>query len=160
MTQRPRARPQQVRHAGLAIGYVRAGTTFGATPDEQADRIIAYCAYRRLKLACLVDGFEDDAVLPLRERSGGADLLRQLEKKGHAHVVVASLDRLFLDTAECLRTADTWRANGIALHIVDLAGSTVDTSSAMGRFFITMLAAFGEYAAACARDRNPAGAPP
>jgi len=42
-----------------------------------------------------------------------------------------------------------WDKAGVALHLVDLGGQSVDTSSAMGRFFLTTVAGAAEM------ERNP-----
>src|SRR5262249_14667426 len=53
-------------------------------------------------------------------------------------------DRLFRDCADCLSVTKTWDKKAIALHLVDLGGQTLDTSSAMGRFFLTVMAGAAE----------------
>lgn len=38
-----------------------------------------------------------------------------------------------------------WERKGVALHIRDMGGSAIDTCSAIGRMFLTMLAGFAEF---------------
>ena len=51
------------------------------------------------------------------------------------------LDRLFRDAADCLSMTRTWDDRGIGLHLLDLG---IDTTSAVGRAFLTVAAGFAE----------------
>lgn len=64
--------------------------------------------------------------------------------KRPVHVLAVKLDRLFRSTSDALETTSHWNARGVSLHLTDMGGSALDTSSAMGRFFLTMLAAVAE----------------
>jgi DNA invertase Pin-like site-specific DNA recombinase len=64
---------------------------------------------------------------------------------GVSHVVALKLDRVFRNAADALVTVRAWTDAGIALHLVDMAGISLDTNSSMGTLFLTMLAAFGEF---------------
>jgi DNA invertase Pin-like site-specific DNA recombinase len=73
-----------------------------------------------------------------------------------SHVVAFKLDRLFRDAADCLTVTGEWDRRGVALHLVDLGGATVDTSTAMGRFFLTVLAGAAEMERTLIRERTRA----
>lgn len=55
------------------------------------------------------------------------------------------MDRLFRDAADALNQTRTWDRAGVALHLVDMGGQTLNTATAMGRMFLTMTAAFAEF---------------
>jgi DNA invertase Pin-like site-specific DNA recombinase len=57
---------------------------------------------------------------------------------------VLKLDRLFRDACDCLNQTRSWDQQGAALHLVDLGGLTLSTGTAMGRMFLTLVAAFAE----------------
>ena len=38
-----------------------------------------------------------------------------------------------------------WDRTGVALHILDMGGQAIDTSTAIGRMFLTMTAGFAEF---------------
>ena len=59
-------------------------------------------------------------------------------------VIAFGLDRLFRDAADCLAVTKSWDEFGVDLHLVSLGGQTVDTSTAMGRFFLTVMAGVAE----------------
>ena len=54
------------------------------------------------------------------------------------------LDRMFRLTTDVLTTIDELNDADIDLHIVDLNGEAVDTSTTMGRFFLTLMGALAE----------------
>jgi DNA invertase Pin-like site-specific DNA recombinase len=54
------------------------------------------------------------------------------------------LDRLFRNAADALNQTEQWDKAKCALHVIDMGGSAIDTTSAMGRMFFTMAAAFAE----------------
>jgi len=133
-----------------AIAYIRVSTeeqaTTGASLAAQESAIRAYCAMRGLELVDVIRDEGVSASVPMAERPGGASLLSALNRRkdAPAHVVAVRLDRLFRSTVDCVETSQAWDRKGVALHLVDLGGQTVDTSSAMGRFMLTVLAAAAE----------------
>jgi len=134
----------------LAVGYIRVSTEeqalTGASLASQEAAIRAYCAMRGIELAGIVRDEGVSASVPLADRKGGAELLGMLNRRKGApeHVIAVRLDRLFRSTVDCVETSQSWDRRGTALHLVDLGGQTVDTSSAMGRFMLTVLAAAAE----------------
>lgn len=46
--------------------------------------------------------------------------------------------------ADALNQTKAWDKAGVALHLVDMGGQTLNTASAMGRFFLNMMAGFAE----------------
>jgi len=131
-----------------AIGYVRVSTeeqvTEGVSLDAQAERIRAYCQLNGLELVGIIAEEGVSAGKPLAEREGGQELLQALKADGIRHVVALKLDRLFRDAIDCLTVVQEWDRAGIALHLLDQGGQAVNTQSAMGRFFLTILAAIAE----------------
>jgi DNA invertase Pin-like site-specific DNA recombinase len=71
-------------------------------------------------------------------------VLELVQRKQATAVVAYKLDRLFRNCADCLTTTAQWDKKDIALHLVDMGGQTLDTSSAMGRFFLTVMAGAAE----------------
>ena len=131
-----------------AILYLRVSTTEQATEgislDVQEDRLRAYCIMRDLDIVQVITDAGVSAGKPLDTRPGGQQLLDTIRRKQADCVVAYKLDRLFRDCADCLTTTKTWDKKGVALHLVDLGGQTLDTSSPMGRFFLTVMAGAAE----------------
>lgn len=131
-----------------AVGYVRVSTEEqskeGYSLQAQRARIEAYCTMRGLRLIEVIEDAGVSAGPPLRTRSGGARLLELVRQRRVSAVVAFKLDRLFRNCVDCLTNAEAWERGGLALHLVDLGGQAVDTSSALGKFFLTVMAAAAE----------------
>lgn len=145
-----------------AIAYIRCSreeqVQSGLGLAAQRDRIDAYA---RLKGLRLLDVIADEGVSggkALGTRPGGAKLLDSLSgRKPRARaVVMLKLDRGFRNATDCLAVVDEWDRRGVALHITDLGGNAIDTTSAAGRFMLTVLAGAAEMERNLVRERTKA----
>ena len=131
-----------------SIGYCRVSTEEqareGVSLDAQEARIRAYCASAGLALTEIIRDEGVSASKPLSSRPGGAALLRVVARRQVRHVVVVTLDRAFRNTIDCLTTVHAWDQANVALHLVDHGGQSINTKTAVGRMFLTMLAGFAE----------------
>lgn len=131
-----------------AVGYLRVSTTEqareGVSLAAQQARIVAYCAASGLSVIKIVRDEGVSGARPLRDRPGGAELVRLLAKKKALHIVSLKLDRLFRDASDALVQTRTWDKAGVALHVLDLGGQSLNSASAMGRMFLTVAAGFAE----------------
>src|SRR5919108_4377485 len=131
-----------------SIGYCRVSTEEqakeGVSLDAQEARIRAYCASAGLALTQIIRDEGVSASKPLSSRPGGAALLRAVARRQFRHVVVVTLDRAFRNTIDCLTTVQAWDLAHVALHLVDHGGQSINTKTAVGRMFLTMLAGFAE----------------
>jgi DNA invertase Pin-like site-specific DNA recombinase len=112
--------------------------------DAQEERIRAYCTMAGLTLAEVVRDEGVSGAKTIDSRPGGKQLVSVVAWKKVQHIVALKLDRLFRDAEDALRQTRAWDKTGIALHLVDLGGQTLNTTTAMGRFFLNMMAAFAE----------------
>lgn len=127
--------------ATQAVLYVRvSGDEQQAAPEQEA-RIRAYGKLRGLDTIDVVYDIGVSAAEPLSSREGGKRLLELIRREQVNTVVVYSLDRLFRSTIELLTTTSAWEKKGVALHVVNIAGQSLDCSSAVGRFLMTLMAA-------------------
>ena len=131
-----------------AIGYVRVSTNeqaaHGVSLDAQHESLMAYALLQKLNL---VEVIVEDAIsgsVPLADRPGGRRLLDLIGGKKARQVIAIKLDRLFRDAADALAQTGIWDKSGITLHLIDVGGQAINTSSAMGRMFLTMMAGFAE----------------
>ena len=143
-----------------AIAYIRCSTQeqadSGLGLDAQRERIRAYCCLKEL---ILVESITDAGVSGgklLAARGGGQRLLAALRRKQADAVVMLKLDRMFRNAGDCLTTVETWEKAGVALHVVDLGGNAIDTTSAAGRFMLTVLAGAAEMERNLVRERTRA----
>ena len=131
-----------------AVIYIRVSTEEqargGVSLAAQEAAAYAYCAMRSLEVVELVTDAGVSAGKPLADRAGGRRVLELVDTGAVVAVVALKLDRLFRDCADCLDVTRIWEGAGAALHLVDLGGQAIDTSSAMGRFFLTVMAGAAE----------------
>lgn len=134
--------------ATFAALYLRVSTEEqareGVSLDAQEARLRAYATAHGLQASAV---FLDSGVsgsIPLADRPAGAELLAALAEGSVRHVLAFKLDRLFRDAVDCLRTVRGWDDEGVSMHLVDLGGQAVNTGSAVGRFFLGMLAGVAE----------------
>ena len=125
--------------------YVRVSTAeqvrSGLSLDSQVEKARAYCAFKGFTVVEVVEDAGVSGGIALARRPGGARV-RELVEVGAVDAVIAcKLDRLFRDAADCLAETKAWDAGGIALHLLDMG---IDTSSAVGRAFLTVAAGFAE----------------
>jgi len=136
------------RNPNKAVVYIRVSSdkqaASGLGLQDQTERCNAYCTMKGLEI---VGTFRDEGVSagkPLSKRPAGRDMLDALKRSGAGAVIILKLDRAFRNALDCLTNVETWEKNGVALHIVDMGGNALDTSSAMGKMFLTMSAGFAE----------------
>ena len=132
-----------------AVAYIRVSTdeqaAHGVSLEMQDTRLRAYAVAMGLELVAVIREEGISATVPLAKRPGGKELLAMLAKKKARHVIALKLDRLFRNAANALTTTAEWDKAGIGLHMVDHGGQSINTASATGRMFFTMLAGFAQF---------------
>jgi len=140
------------------IGYIRVSTDTqadkGVSLETQRESLTAYAMLHKLDLVDVVADEGVSASIPLADRPGGARLLDLVQDRPAHHVIAMKLDRLFRDAADALTQTRTWDRTGVAMHLIDVGGQTINTSTAMGRMFLTMMAGFAELERGLARERT------
>jgi DNA invertase Pin-like site-specific DNA recombinase len=126
-----------------AIGYVRVSTEDqareGVSLENQRAKIRAYCELKDLEL---VEIIEDSGISAKNlNRPGVQRVIETARGKGTEAIVVYKLDRMFRSTVDALETTKTFDKWGVAFHSIE---ETLDTRSAMGKFFFTLIAALAE----------------
>jgi len=126
-----------------AIGYIRVSTEDqareGVSLDNQKSKILAYCLLKDLELIEIIE----DAGISAKNlnRPGVKKVIELASKKKVGAVVVYKLDRMFRSTVDALETTRKFDKWGISFHSIV---ETIDTKSAMGRFFFTLIAGIAE----------------
>ena len=125
------------------IGYVRVSTQdqadHGVSLDAQRAKIEAYCSLRDLRLVEVIE----DAGLSAKnlERPGAQRILSMVKAREIDGVVVLKLDRLFRNTADAIETSRLFESHGVAFHSLS---ENLDTGSAVGKFYFTLMAGLAE----------------
>ncbi len=153
-------RRKPAKTGNRAVIYVRVSTAkqaeSGLGLGDQTERLAAYCALRGLDMVATVTDAGESAGKPLAKRPGGRKVLDLVRRKAVDAVVVLKLDRAFRSVVDALQTSEAWDRAGVALHVADMAGTAIDTTSAAGRMFLTMLAGMGEFERNLAAERTTA----
>ncbi len=72
-------------------------------------------------------------------------------------VVVTKLDRFARSTQDALNTMATLTERGVSLVVLNMGGDVVDTSTAIGKLLITVLAGIAEFEADLIKERQREG---
>jgi len=141
-----------------AIGYTRCSTheqaDSGLGLDAQEQRVRAYCTLKGMRLIDIITDAGVSGGKALASRDGGRALLDALKRKRADAVVMLKLDRMFRNAGDCLTTVEQWERQGVSLHIADLGGNAIDTTSAAGRFMLVVLAGAAEMERNLTRERT------
>ncbi len=131
-----------------AVLYTRVSTEeqslSGVSLKDQEEKLLNYCKLQGLEPVHIIREEGISAAKPLATRPGGQELLQLVKKGNVGHVIALKLDRLFRDAADALNVTKAWDNSGVALHLVDMGGQSMNTASAMGRFFLSTMASFAE----------------
>ena len=148
----------QIGEDGQAVGYVRCSTQEQADSGlglaAQTERIRAYCTLKALNLLDIITDAGVTGGKPLADRDGGRKLLDTIRTRKADAVIMLKLDRMFRNAGDCLTTVEAWERSGVALHVVDLGGNAIDTTSAAGRFMLVVLAGAAEMERNLIRERT------
>jgi site-specific DNA recombinase len=138
------------KNKSRAVAYARVSSKRqaeeGVSLDAQVERLIAYAEFRGLELDS-EDIYIDDgisAAIHLWSRPAGRKMRETIYHERVGHVLALKMDRLFRDVQDCLGSVDELRGIGVDIHILDQDGGTLDTSTSMGRFFLTTIASLAE----------------
>ncbi len=143
-----------------AVIYVRVSTAdqaeHGVSLDAQRDRLSDYAVACGLDVVAVVREEGISGTVPLADRPEGSRVAEMVSSGKVRHVVALKLDRLFRSAVDALATTAEWDKSGIALHLVDMGGQSLNTGSAMGRMMLTMMAGFAQFERDLTAERTTA----
>ncbi len=141
-----------------AIAYTRCSTQEQADSGlglaAQTERIRAYATMKDMTLLEIIEDPGVSGGKPLGDRQGGQRLLEAIRRRKADAVIMLKLDRMFRNAGDCLTVVERWEKAGVALHVVDLGGNAIDTTSAAGRFMLVVLAGAAEMERNLVRERT------
>ena len=130
-----------------AVCYIRVSTAEqavnGVSLEAQEEKLVAYCKMYGLEIIKIIKE-EGTATKPLRDRVGGKELMELVNSRKVNNVVALKLDRLFRNAEDALHVTNDWDSKGVTLHLVDMGGQAINTKTAIGRFFLSLMAGFAE----------------
>jgi len=128
----------------MTIAYIRVSTdeqaSEGFSLGNQRRRIIQYCDFNKLPAPLI---FTDEGVSGKKQknRDGFKAMARFATENPVQNIIIYSLSRLGRNAVETLQFIDEMNRMGIGVHSLS---EKLDTNSAMGRFFLTVLSALCE----------------
>ena len=126
-----------------AVGYIRVSTDDqareGVSLDNQEAKIRAYSCVNDLDLIGVIK--DEGASGKNLDREGITRLLQMADAGGIQAVIVYKLDRLSRKTLDTLNLIELFEGKGIAFHSIS---EKVDTKSATGKFFLTIISAIAQ----------------
>ena len=135
--------------ADVLLGYMRVSKADGSqTLDLQRDALLAAGVEPARLYEDLASGRHD-------ARPGLVACLKALQP-GNT-LVVWKLDRLGRDLKHLVTTVDDLRTRGVGFKVLTGAGAQIDTSTANGRLFFGVFAAFAEFERELIAERTRAG---
>jgi site-specific DNA recombinase len=127
-----------------AVGYVRVSTEEqakgGVSLDMQRAKIRAYADLEEMELLEIISD-EGISGCSIKIRPGVQQVLKTVRHKQVEAVIIYKLDRLSRNTVKALEIAKLMDRKGVGLHSIT---EKLDTKSAMGRFFFTLMASIAE----------------
>jgi DNA invertase Pin-like site-specific DNA recombinase len=139
-----------------AIGYCRVSSQEqieGTSLKSQEDQIKAYALMKGIDLLGVLVDAGISGGKPLATRPEGGRLADMVSSGEIQAVIITKLDRGFRSASDCLNNVESWEKRNVALHILNLGGQTIDTSSAAGKFFLTVMAGAAELERNLIRER-------
>ncbi len=135
----------------MLIGSMRVSKADGSqTLDLQRDALLAAGVEAGRLYEDLASGRHD-------ARPGLTACLKALQPG--STLVVWKLDRLGRDLKHLVTTVDDLRRRGVGFRVLTGAGAQIDTSTANGRLFFGVFAAFAEFERELIAERTRAGLP-
>ena len=143
-----------------AYGYIRVSSADqikGTSLSEQQRQIEAYACLKQIELLGVLVDPAIKGEIPIHLRSQGKILVDAIDNGTIDCVIITKLDRAFRSASDCLVTIEQWEKKNIGLHILNIGGQCVDTTTPTGKFFITMLAGVAELEKNMIKERCNSG---
>jgi site-specific DNA recombinase len=127
-----------------AIAYIRVSTSDQeGSLEVQEKQIREYARFKGITISKFIIDEDVSGFTELYKRKGGSEIKAELNS---ANAIIAiKPDRLFRNLKDALITVDEWNSNDIALHIVDMGGSSFTTKTAIGRLMFSTIISFAEF---------------
>ena len=143
-----------------AYGYIRVSSAEqikGTSLSEQQRQIENYSALREIELLGIIVDPAIKGEIPIHLRPEGKRLVEAIHTGTIDTVIICKLDRAFRSASDCLVRVEEWEKIGIGLHILNISGQTIDTTSPMGKFFLTIMAGAAELEKNLIKERCNSG---
>lgn len=113
----------------------------GVSLDAQLEKCRIYCQFKDMEV---VDVITDEGVSGMKtdKRPGFVQMMKMVAEKSCDAIVVYSLSRFCRNTAGTIVAIEKMNKNDVAFHSLT---ENIDTTTAVGKLFLSMIAAFSEF---------------
>ena len=125
---------------------LRWASAFGHAMDQSVRRIVTLDGGEQVELlGCFIDAGVSAEKVDFLQRADAIAMLAHLASTGCRDIIGTKLDRVFRNVDDARFTVRAMEKRAIRFHLLDVAGTTVTTDTAMGQFMLTVLAAVAEF---------------
>lgn len=126
--------------------------------EVQLAKADAYCRLTGLDYGDRIVRDPDVSARKVRfcDRPGGKEVARYIAQ-GVRHVVAQKLDRVFRNVVDGRLQIEAWEKAGVAMHLVDQGGCTLNLGTATGKLLATTLLMVAEFEPTLTAERTSAG---
>jgi site-specific DNA recombinase len=136
------------------IGYIRVSREIqvedGSSLESQRDYLKKYCELNNLELVDIISDEGISAFKTKTSRPGFKNVMNLIKQKEIGAVVTYSISRFARNTATLLSAVELMKANDVQFHSVK---EKLDTGSAMGIFFLTIIGAIAQLESGTTSER-------
>ena len=127
------------------IIYIRVSTDRQDNSEKmQLDKCSSFCKDKGYDLIDVIIDSDISGGSKIFNRPGGKVLKDKIKNKEVDHIVCWKLDRLSRRVVDGLNFIETLNKEGIGISVLDINGETIDSNSAMGKFFLSLMLSLNE----------------
>jgi site-specific DNA recombinase len=125
--------------------YIRVSTDRQDNSEKmQLDKCSSFCKDKGYDPVDIIIDSDISGGSKIFNRPGGSVLGRMIKNKEVDHIVCWKLDRLSRRVVDGLNFIETLNKEGIGISVLDINGETIDSNSAMGKFFLSLMLSLNE----------------
>lgn len=123
----------------------------GLSIDAQKRKLTNYAESKGWEIYNIYIDDGVSAKIPIKKRPQGKQMFDDIKNKKFSIILIIKLDRAFRNTVDAILTSDEFRLANI--DFISLS-ENIDTTSAMGKFFFTLMSALAQLERELTADRN------
>ena len=125
--------------------YIRVSTDRQDNSEKmQRDKCVSFCKEKGYEPITVITDSDISGGSKIFNRPGGKVLEQMIINQEVDHIVCWKLDRLSRRVVDGLNFIETLNKQGIGISVLDINGETIDSNSAMGKFFLSLMLSLNE----------------
>ena len=125
--------------------YIRVSTDRQDNSLElQKSKCVTFCESKGYEIVDIIVDEDISGGSKIFNRPGGKTLKKLIESNSVSQLVCWKLDRLSRKVVDGLTFIEELNKKSIGISIIDMKGETIDTNTATGKFFLTIMLSLNE----------------